>query len=262
MEKICEHCGDLFIVKRKDVLYCSASCRQMAYLNRRLNAHYTDEINNRNQLHDTSNHKPSIDGLQNREDNDETSIDILNKNNETSIDVLENINSERLNKIDISSNNLIDEPQQAYKDIKSRFLTEISELYNQRDYISVLNSCLYVHQNVPCFEVSERLKCLIECLLLFSEMKTTDIEDLKEVCNAFTLTIGSNYYKELPTLFPYKAYLVLLRNKLKQLILENCSDKHIAFRLSTESKIELIATRYELSYFCTKKKFCDMSFSE
>ena len=187
MEKICEHCGDLFIVKRKDVVYCSASCRQMAYLNRRLNAHYTDEINNRVQLHDASNDEPSIDGLQNWEENNETSIDILNKNNETSIDtlskhtepsidVLENSHSETSNTV------LIDEPQQAYKDIKSRFLTEISELSNQRDYISVLNSCLYVHQNIPCFEISERLKCLTECLLLFSEMKSTDIEDLKEVC--------------------------------------------------------------------------------
>jgi hypothetical protein len=82
------------------------------------------------------------------------------------------------------------------------------------------------------------------------------------VCNAFTLTIGSSYYKELLTLYPYTAYLVLLRNKLKQVIIENQSDKHIAFRLSSESKIELIATRYELSYFCTKKKFCDMNFSE
>jgi hypothetical protein len=245
----------------------------MAYLNRRLSSNYTDEINNRVQLHDTSNHNSSIDGLQNSKGNNETSIDTLNKNNEpsidilnkhteTSIDVLENINSERPNKIDISSNNLIDEPQQTYKDIKSRFLTEISELSNQRDYISVLNSCLYVHQNIPCYEVSERLKCLTECLLLFSEMKSTDIEDLKEVCNAFTLTIGSSYYKELPTLFPYTAYLVLLRNKLKQLIIENHRDKHIAFRLSTESKIELMATRHELSYFCAKKKFCDINFSE
>ena len=262
MEKICEHCGDLFIVKRKDVVYCSASCRQMAYLNRRLNAHYTDEINNRVQLHNVSNHNPSIDGLSNSKENNEPSIDILNKHIVTSIDVLKNNHSERANTINISSNNLINEPTQTYKDINSRFLTAISELSNQRDYISVLNSCLYVHQNAPCFEVSERLKCLTECLLLFSEMKTTDIEDLKEVCNAFTLTIGSGYYKELPTLFPYTAYLVLLRNKLKQLIIENHREKHIAFRLSTESKIELMATRYELSYFCTKKKFCDINFSE
>ena len=144
MEKICEHCGYLFIVKRKDVVYCSASCRQMAYLNRRLNAHYTDEINNRIQLHDTSNHNPSIDGLQNGEENYETSIDTLNKNNEPSIDTLrkytepsiddiENRYSETANNIKTSNSSLINEPEQAYKDIKSRFLTEISELSNQRN---------------------------------------------------------------------------------------------------------------------------------
>ena len=37
MEKICEHCGEVFEAKRKDVVYCSASCRQMAYMNRKLN---------------------------------------------------------------------------------------------------------------------------------------------------------------------------------------------------------------------------------
>ena len=279
MEKICEHCSDLFTVKRKDVVYCSASCRQMAYLNRRLNAHYTDEINNRIALHDPldpkpSNPKPSIDGLQNSKENNEPSIDTLGKYTKPSIDVLKNSHSEikndrstqlkqeTTNDINTANTALINEPAQAYKNSSSRFLTAISELSNQRDYISVLNNCLYVHKNVPCYEISERLKCLTECLLLFSEMKLTDIEDLKEVCNAFTLTIGSIYYKELPTLYPYTAYLVLLRNKLKQVIIENQSDKHIAFRLSAESKIELIATRYELSYFYAKKKFCDINFSE
>ena len=173
MEKICEHCRALFTVKRKDVVYCSASCRQMAYLSRRLNTQYTNEINKRVQLHDASNHKPSIDELQNREDN-----------NEPSIDVLENNHSETTNNIKTSNSSLINEPTQAYKDIKSHFLTEISELSNQRDYIFVLNSCLYVHKNMPCYEVSERLKCLTECLLLFSEMKSTDIEDLKEIGSA------------------------------------------------------------------------------
>ena len=93
-------------------------------------------------------------------------------------------------------------------------------------------------------------------------MKSTELEDLKEICNAFTLTINSRHYKELQDKFPYKSYIVSLRDRLKELIIENRKEERIQFRLSTENKIELIATRHELSYLCPKKKFCDLNFEE
>lgn len=265
MEKICEHCSDLFIAKRKDVVYCSASCRQMAYMERRLNSFSGSEDICQTQISnlsiDTSNTKPSIDISKK---DSETSIDGLREYNETSIDILE---TEKINHIDKSEIPLTTELTgkesiKAYQEVNSKFLNSISDLSNQRDYISILNNCIYVHKNVPSYDVGMRLKSLVECLLLFSEMKLTDMDDLKEICNAFTLTIGSNYYKGLPDKFPYKSYIVSLRDKLKQLIIENRQDEKIQFRLSTENKIELIATRYELSYFFTKKRFCDINFAE
>lgn len=269
MEKICEHCSDLFIAKRKDVVYCSASCRQMAYMERRLNSFSgsepVNEFPNQTQISnlsiDTSNTKMSIDALNK---NSETSIDGLGEYDETSIDTLQTEKTNQINKSETSLTNELarKEPIKKYQFVNSKYLNAISDLSNQRDYISILNNCIYVHKSVPCYDVGMKLKCLVECLLLFSEMKLTDMDDLKEICNAFTLTIGSNYYKGLRDKFPYKSYIVSLRDKLKQLIIENRQDEKIQFRVNTENKIELIATRYELSYFFPKKRFCDINFAE
>jgi hypothetical protein len=273
MEKICEHCNEQFIVNRKDVVYCSASCRQMAYMERKFNS--TPEKVNKKiyviPLSDTPKDETSTDVLRN---DNEASIDTLQNNEEPSIDVLEFnsknanhtltefSNADKLNANE-STTELIDKaPGKEYKKVSSKFLTAIGDLSNRRNYLSILNNCLYVHKNVPSYGIGMRLKCLVECLLLFSEMNLTELDDLKELCNAFTLTIGSNYYKELPAKFPYTSYLLSLRDKLKQLIIENRNDEKIQFRLSTENKIELIATRFELSHFYAKKKFCDLNFSE
>jgi hypothetical protein len=274
MEKICEHCNDLFIVKRKNVVYCSASCRQMAYIDRRFNSVMNNETVGTLTgipLSDMPNTKPSIDGSRN---NAETSIDTSQKNEEPAIDGSQ-INSTNPHHQQIDSEDetqhhahestlqhLTQAPIEAYKDINSKFLTAIADLSNRRDYLSILNNCLYVHKNVPSHNIGMKLKCLVECLLLFSEMSLTDLDDLKEVCNAFTLTINSDYYKQLPDRFPYKSYILSLRNKLKQLIVENRNDEKIQFRLSPDNKIELMATRFELSHFYTKKTFCDVNFSE
>lgn len=261
MEKICRHCSDLFTAKRKDVVYCSASCRQMAYLERQFNTIPENELVNGTLYQLQSKLNPSIDTLNK---NRETSIDVLSEDSEPSIDTLQTEKIHSIHKSETSSADELtnEEPIKEYQVVSSKYATAISELSNQRDYISSLNNCIYVHKNLPCYEIGLRLKCLAECLLLFSEMKLTDLDDLKEICNAFTKTIGSRYYKSLPDKFPYISYILSLRDKLKQLIVENRQDEKIQFRLSSENKIELIVTRYELSYFFKKKKFCDINFEE
>ena len=275
MEKICEHCNEQFNVKRKDVVYCSASCRQMAYMDRKFNfspnmLHGTiqaiplsDDIDNEPSV-DTLQQKneTSIDGLENYT---ETSIDVSQQNEEPSIDTLKHnlIKTETNITAHETTEELIAKLSlKEYKPIASMFSKRIADISNSREYISTLNTLLFVHKDVPSYEVGKRLKCLIECLLLFSEMSQTDMDDLKEVCNAFTQTIGSKYYKNLSDKYPYKVYAVSLRDKLKQLIIENRQDKEIQFRLNTGNKAELIAVRFELSHFYTKTKFCDLNFSE
>lgn len=302
MEKSCEHCNELFIGKRSDSVYCSSSCRQMAYMERRLNPFPNDVLNrmkneesfptgktsidlspqNQEPSIDSSlkndpsinasekNQEPSIDGYTN---DNETATGRLQRNKKPSIDSLEfNLKAPHQTPIDIKStqhtaNDSVtdltsDEANTPYESVNSNFLTAIADLSNRRNHLSVLNNYLYYYKNAASYEVGLRLKCLIECLLTFSEMNLTELENLKEVCNAFTLTIGSNYYKRLPEKFPYKSYILLLRDKLKQLIIENRSAENLRFKISPENKIELLATRFELSEFYTKTRFCDINFSE
>lgn len=254
MKKYCEHCNDEFEAKRKDVVYCSPSCRQMAYMERKLrNGSISDTIEGITM----PKNETSIDTL---EENVNSSIDILKEQTELLSDSIQNGDTEgKKPSIDVSQN----VNKEAYKEVVSEFVNEIHDMVNTRDYIYTLNTLLKSDATiVQCYWVSERLKCLSECLLIFSEMKTTPLDDLKEVCNAFTMVINSEYYKKLPVKYPYTLKISLWRNKLKQLCIDNEGDEEIAFRLSKANKMELMATRYELAHYCYKKTFSQINFKE
>lgn len=255
MEKLCEHCGHVFMAKRNDSLYCSASCRQMAYMERRLNPLISyPSIDGYSNSGD-----PSIDGYGEPE---ETSIDTLKLSDDLSIDISakkqEPLVDDRghQEKLALQKSN-----QEAYQPAESLFLNSIVEMVNTRDYLSALAICLYP-PNIPVEKTGIRLKCLAECLLMFSEAKCTELDDLKEVCNAFTLTMQSKYYKQLPANFPYTRYILRLRDRLRRFIISHEPSKSVRFRLSPESRTELISTRYELSEFFPNTPFCNLSFSE
>ena len=90
MGRICGHCKEVFLPKRKNVMYCSSSCRQMAYMQRKFVPPVA--INNLQEieLQNKPNEKPSIDSLDNQ--TNEPSIDVLEENKKVSIDVLKNVN--------------------------------------------------------------------------------------------------------------------------------------------------------------------------
>ena len=272
MGRICGHCKEVFLPKRKDVMYCSPSCRQMAYMQRKFVSPVI--INNLQEieLQNKPNEKPSIDSLNNQ--TNETSIDVLEENKKVSIDVLKNVNQTDIpltntiiNENNISnttnaSNSKDDKPSiEKYDYVESKYINSLANLINDRDNITILNYLLVTNTNYHVFWIGQRLKCLAECLLLFSEMKTTNLEDLKEICNAFTLLIQSPSFKELPAKFPYTLYIKQLREKLKQLIIENQNEEHIQFKINTENKKELMITRFELSHYIQKKKFTELDFS-
>ena len=288
MEKICAYCKFLFTAARKDALYCSPSCRQMAYINRNMANSlkgYAYRLQDQNQNVNYADLKLSIDALEEKD----LSIDISNKNAKASIDTLEKNTKPPIDvfkeKQDTSIDSSIDKAQrvtpeteeqtaetpnldeekvleQPYVMTCSKYLQALVNLISERNNMPKLMRCMNYRCRTSCHSIGKRLKCLTECLLLFSEMKYTELEDLKEVCNALTLTIGSEYFQALPILFPYTDYMVELRDKLKHLIIENRHFEKIMFRLSTEHKLAIIATRYELSHFCSKKKFSELDFSE
>ena len=93
-------------------------------------------------------------------------------------------------------------------------------------------------------------------------MKTIDLNDLKEVCNAFTLLIQSNNFKSLPGRYPYTQEIVELRQGLKQICHNADENEALRFRLMPQNKKKLISTRWELANYVNKINFDDLNFKE
>lgn len=252
MEKICEHCNETFDAKRKDVVYCSASCRQMAYMNRKLN------ISSDSVFSDKSN----LTGLSINTENTFIESDYTEPKKNEIETINENSNQDFIEQKEIIKKEIIHSESSEPIIYESRFNNTMVDLFNDRENDVALNSCFYSQNNAPSYWVSIRLKCLIECLLMFSEMKYCDVDDLKEVCNAFILMTRSSCFIELPVNYPYTRYIQQLRDKLKQICIDNNHVDRIKFKISKENKMELMVTRFELSHFIPKKKFNDLNFGE
>jgi hypothetical protein len=245
MEKLCPHCQTPFIGKRKDTLYCSQSCRQMAYMERKTNVHANLSLG-ANVKENKPNAEPSIDVL---EETAGTSTVNEHQKNEPSIDGL------KLN---------FDLPKQEKERINyaSSFVNALFELTNERDNISKLSYLYLEGIDGLSLWVSTRIKCLIECLLTFSEMKTVDLDDLKEVCNAFTMLTQSRYFIFLPQNYPYTSDIIELSQGLKKICRNADNNEPLKFRLQPKNKKNLIAIRWELSYYAPKKTFSQLNFKE
>ncbi|MBA2611188.1 MAG: hypothetical protein H0U95_04400 [Bacteroidetes bacterium] len=148
-----------------------------------------------------------------------------------------------------------------YKHYKSPFVDALIELTDERDNISKLSPLFWNDATGIYLWVSTRFKCLAECLLTFSEMKTIKVDDLKEICNAFTLLIRSNYFKSLQN-YPYANEILELRESLKKICQSADENETLKFRLLPQNKKELIATRWELHYYAPKVNFSELSFKE
>jgi len=145
-------------------------------------------------------------------------------------------------------------------DYQSRCVTLLDKLYGERDLWYSLSKFFDSKDEAGTW-VSERYRCLVEVLLTFSEMKRIELDDLKEVCNAFTDVIRSKYFKCLHPSFPYIDEIDQLRERIKTTC-QKSSGGFIKYRLSKEQKQILIVTRFELSQFVTKRKFNELKFRD
>lgn len=281
MEKECKYCDTLFTVKRRDSLYCSRSCKQMAYIERTMNSVNLGP-------------ERSIDGLkdevemsrresQNVNKNTESSIDRSEKESETSNDVNQNVNighetsSENVNidgiksSIDASKNKVIDGypskeinndvSESNYIEVKSRFIENLGDLAYERQQDEIIVTL--IQQNCKASKwVSLRFKCLVERLLTVSDMKCVHIDVLKEICNAFTGVIQSKYFKYLPSIYPYTQTILKLRETLKEVCLSRAENEFIRFRFRPENRIKIIVIRWELSVCVPKRSFNELNFKE
>lgn len=224
MEKECQHCKKTFAVKRIDSVYCSRSCRQMAYMVRKTTKPKPLEIT------------PVIPG----------NLNMGLSNNQQRSMIKENIRTL--------------ETEKQYEPHESRILNLIHERINDDRKLLALNTCLNTQEDIHSYWMGIRLRCLAECLLLFSEAKLTKVSDLMELSNAFTQVRKSIHYQSLPELFPYRGIIENIHYKLKSLCIKAQKVEQVKFSMKQQDKIELIAVRYELAQFFRKEKFSQLNF--
>lgn len=328
MEYQCEYCGKPFFPKRTDSLYCSHSCRQLAYVLRKATMNgfqlKPKELKVIELSDDDSNDHPSIkentvsaevknfmltkgdSSIQlpvNSEkelpvltDKEKSSVknvltvnaendmaptqnelsvktDIINVNTDKNLSVktdAETIKTDKKIPVNTDKENVNTAkavkqeqkmPEPEFKEYYSRFLNDLDNIHKGRDNWMKLD-ILFSNNDTSSIWVSVRYRCLIECLLAFSEMKQLELDDLKEVCNELTRLIQSWNFNSLHPSYPYIDEIKELRERVRNTCIKAGENEWIKYRLNKEQKQYLIISRFELSQFVPKKKFSELSFKE
>jgi hypothetical protein len=293
MKTICPYCQNSFIPKRVDAVYCCPSHKQMAYKERKMNLSVNLKSLNGLQISEndaessTKSIYPSTKKLQQNQKPliNKDAIDypstktiypsikkILEEENSSTKMIYPSteapdhsqklsINYASINTLNVNNDRQNDQETEN-KHYKSAFVDALIELTDERDNISKLDPLFWNDGSGIYLWVSTRFKCLLECLLMISEMKTIELDELKEICNAFTLLIRSNYFKSLPQPYPYTNEILELRESLKKICQSIDGNESFKFRLLPQTKKELIAARWELHYYVPKVNFSELNFKE
>lgn len=274
MEYLCSYCCKPFVPKRTDSLYCSHSCRQFAYVLRKSSKEpiksfpvvkvipFDDEIEGEQS-------KQGVEGVEEQSKvnkqsitsgTDESKLSVLTEN-ELSVKTDNKLPVKTEEKKVCHSPPSVNKPEGNDKiSYQSRNVVQLDKLYGERDLWYSLSK-FFDSKDEAGIWVSERYRCLVEVLLTFSEMKRVELDDLKEVCNAFTDVIRSQFFKCLHPSYPYITEIGQLRDRIKITCLRN-NGGFIKYRLSKEQKQTLIVTRFELSQFVAKRKFNELKFRD
>lgn len=242
-------------------MYCSHSCRQFAYVLRKSTKEPVKDLSKATavplveEISDNS-IKQEFGQAENQSKLSVKTEKELSVNSETELPVLtdkQEIIPPVLTEIKPTVN------ENGYADHKSKYLMQLDRLHAERDVWYSLSK-FFDSNNEAGLWVSERYRCLIEVLLMFTEMKRIELDDLKEVCNAFTDVINSDYYQCLHPSYPYIDEIKKLREQIKNTCLKSTGE-HFKYRISKEKKQNLIVARFELSQFVGRRKFSELKFS-
>lgn len=251
MEQFCEYCNEPFIPKRSDALYCSPGCRQLAYVLRKAQS---------NPVFKELNYPSTRIAFENElmDEEQEASTQIIQTENNPSKREEQDLIS--VNKIIVNTDNK-ESNEQSIEDTvvySSVFIRELQTLIDKRDNIDYFME----DTDMVCEWVNLRYRCLVESLLTVSEMRTVELDDLKEICNAFTSMIQSSDYESLPDYYPYAKDITTLWQSLKKICLEAVEDQTLNFKLKRSTRLCLLATRWELAHFVRKESFDQLDFEE
>ncbi len=316
MEYNCEYCTKPYPPKRTDSLYCSHTCRQLAYVLRKaqsgltlqgsdnsrhekieiekskllLDAYLSEQkekeepsknltVNNLSVRTEKKNELPVRTDISVNMDKQKLILDsdinrnkffadidmgnlYVNTDNEISADTdkIIPVNTDQAIPVNTDMKDLALKAVQEYKEYPSQYLKELDNLCEDRNNYHSLGDLM--QKDEAGGWISERYRCLLECLLLFSEMKEVKLDDLKEVCNAFTDIILSRHYSNLHTNYPYKNEIKQMRERIKKRCLNSGNNEILKYKLSKEEKQAMMVIRFELSQFVPKRKFDELKFKE
>lgn len=254
MEYTCSYCGKCFIPKRTDSMYCSHSCRQFAYVLRKSNKGEVTDISTKKLIthEDKAVNSQLSDCLI-----EQVTSHVENENN-LSVKTQTALPVKVENQLSVRTD--IEQADCMYTSHDSRYRNQLDRLYGERDLCYSLSKFFDTKDDAGVW-LSERYRCLLEILLIFSEAKRIELDDLKEVCNAFTAMINSKYFKYVHSSYPYLDEIKKWREQIRNVCLGTVGE-HLKYRLRREQKQELIVARFELSQYVIKRKFNDLKFKE
>lgn len=243
MQHQCPHCHSRFTAMRKDKIYCSLSCKQMAFVKRQ-------EINGVDFLLPKSQNvnilnrqvEPSINDTESVNLSNEKTLNTIGFEDDDHI-IYQNINISALN-IDVS------ESKNSYMPIKCKWIGELYKRYEKRQYYDRFNMPhIYFKDKILEVDwVSIHYRCLIECVLTLANIKTIEWNDIAELTNAFTFLMTCEYFKALPFNYPYIKDMIALRDKLKSFCLETQEEEFVQLQWAKEKNNPLIQSIIETRF--------------
>lgn len=239
----CAYCNKEFTVFRKDKKYCSHSCKQMAFKKRQesstdfLHSKIQNVNNLKRQVDETSTTQTVNSDLILFVNAQETEVEtsIKEETTKTSTNSNQPILFERLN-------------EQIYSPIYCKWINELNERFDERGN----DEWLRRHITSQIQWVSLHYRCLLDTVITVSDIKIIEWGDLAEITNAFTFLITTNYFKELPSDYPFTKEVVSLREKLNNFCLAAQEEEYVQFRLKFDTKKELLLQRFELGSVFSK----------
>jgi len=138
--------------------------------------------------------------------------------------------------------------EQIYSPIYCKWINELNERFDERGN----DEWLRRHITSQIQWVSLHYRCLLDTVITVSDIKIIEWGDLAEITNAFTFLITTNYFKELPSDYPFTKEVVSLREKLNNFCLAAQEEEYVQFRLKFDTKKELLLQRFELGSVFSK----------
>jgi hypothetical protein len=153
--------------------------------------------------------------------------------------------------------------EEPYEWVRSELLDDIAEYvqdkYKTSEMFQYPKKYWYGSDLEKVKWVSVRFLCIIENLLHFNN-STVERRTFVALNKALKAMMGSWNYKYMPSNYPLKNEI-----KHRQQTIENIArsvDRSFRFRLKKESKVKLIALRFQLADLVPKVKFNNLDFSK